>query len=112
MKKIDPEELSARYSECLRKLAAFRSISHGSVMDREHGPGGPRYQWTRKEKAKTVSVALSREQYLAMKEATANWKECKKILAEMERISRKIIFGTLPDTARRTPLSDEVLGLS
>ena len=35
--------------------------------------GGPCYQWTRKVKAKTVSVALSREQYEALKEAIDNW---------------------------------------
>jgi len=29
----------------------------------------------------------------------------------MEKISRQIIFGTVPDTKRRMPLSKKVLGL-
>ena len=38
-------------------------ISEGYVQDRGPGAGGPCYQWTRKVRGKTVSVALSREQY-------------------------------------------------
>lgn len=79
-------------------------ISHGYAQDRGSGAGGPCYQWTRKEKGKTVSVAMSA--------AIANWKRAKLILRRMEQISRRIIFTTLPDTRRSKPLTDEVLGLS
>jgi hypothetical protein len=33
----------------------------GYVQDRGPGAGGPCYQWTRKVKGKTLSVALSKE---------------------------------------------------
>ena len=72
----------------------------------------PIMPWTRKEKGKTVSVAMSREQYEAMAEAIANWKKARQILRRMEQVSRRIIFTTLPDTRRAKPLTDEVLGLS
>ena len=51
-----------------REMAAIRKelgniglVSHGYVQDRGPGAGGPCYQWTRKVKAKTVSVALSEQ---------------------------------------------------
>ena len=85
----------------------------GRVSDRAgRGAGGPCYQWTRKEKGKTISVAMSVEQYEAMAEAIANGKKAKQILRRMGQISRRIIFATLPDTKRSKPLTDEVLGLS
>ena len=74
------DELEAAKAE----LAAIRAelgnvglLSHGYVQDRGPGAGGPCYQWTRKVKAKTVSVALSREQFIAMAQAIANWKALK-----------------------------------
>jgi hypothetical protein len=35
-----------------------------------------------------------------------------KIVGEMERLSRRILFGTLPDTRRRKRLTKKVLGLN
>ncbi|MBP5786552.1 MAG: hypothetical protein J6Y19_01860 [Kiritimatiellae bacterium] len=94
-----------------RRLGALGMVTHGTVQDRGHGPGGPVYQWTRKEKGKTVSVALSREQYEAMKAASENWKAAKAILREMEILSRREIFQNLPGVNRRNPLPDKTLGL-
>lgn len=88
------------------------SVSHGYVQDRGPGAGGPCYQWTRKEKGKTVSVALSKEQFDAMREAIDNWRDIQKTLTRMEQITRQIIFTSLPDTKRRKPLTNNVLGLT
>jgi len=99
--------------ECRRlahTLSQIGWISHGYVQDRGPGAGGPCYQWTRKEKKKTVSVALSKEQYAAMKTAIVNWRTAQNILRRMETLSRKMIFQTLPDTRRRKPLSSKVIG--
>jgi len=41
----------------------------------------------------------------------ANARSLRKIVAEMERVSRQILFETLPDTRRRKRLSKKVLGL-
>ena len=87
-----------------REMAAIRKelgniglVSHGYVQDRGPGAGGPCYQWTRKVKAKTVSVALSKEQFAAMSDAIANWKMLKAKLARLEELSRLVIFRTTPD---------------
>lgn len=105
-------QLRVEYGRLQKHLAAVGWISHGYVQDRGPGAGGPCYQWTRKEKKKTVSVALSKEQYQAMQTAIQNWREVQRTLMRMEQISRLVIFGTLPDTRRRKPLSKRVLGLN
>jgi len=69
--KVDLAEIQAEYERLRGQLARLGWISQGYVQDRGPGAGGPCYQWTRKVKAKTVSVALSREQYEALKEAIA-----------------------------------------
>jgi cyclopropane fatty-acyl-phospholipid synthase-like methyltransferase len=104
--------LRAEYKKLQKQLAGLGWISHGYVQDRGRGAGGPCYQWTRKEEKKTVSVALSKEQYQAMQEAIANWRVAQATLKSMEQISREMIFASLPDTRRRKPLTSRVLGLN
>ena len=110
--KLKLTKLRAEYAALQRQLAAGGWISHGYVQNRGPGAGGPCYQWTRKERKKTVSVALSKEQYEALQEAIANWRQIQQILTRMEQISRLVIFRTLPDPRRRKPLTDHVLGLN
>ena len=92
-------------------LAQTGWISEGYVQDRGPGAGGPCYQWTRKVRGKTVSVALSLEQYGALKQAIDNGHDAQAILQQMQALSRELIFRTLPDLPRRKPLSKKVLGL-
>src|SRR2546423_14468453 len=103
---------AAAYERLRGQLARLGWISQGYVQDRGPGAGGPCYQWTRKVKAKTVSVALSREQYEALKEAIANWRQAQDVLQRMQVLSREIIFGTLPNPSRRKHLPKKVLGLN
>ena len=58
-KSSDPASREARYDQLRRRLVQTSWISEGYVQDRGPGAGGPCYQWTRKVKGKTVSVALS-----------------------------------------------------
>ena len=110
--KVNRIALEAEYAGLKTQLARPGWISQGYVQDRGPGAGGPHYQWTRKERGKTVSVALSREQYEALAEAIQNWREIERILDRMQQLTRQFIFGTLPDTRRRKPLSKKVLGLN
>jgi cyclopropane fatty-acyl-phospholipid synthase-like methyltransferase len=110
--KVDSKKLAAQYGHWQSRLAKVGWISQGYVQDRGPGAGGPCYQWTRKVKGKTVSVALSKEQYQALREAIENWRQLQVILQEMQGLSRQLIFGTLPDTQRRKPLTKKVLGLN
>ena len=73
--------------------------------------GGAGYQWTRKVAQKTITVALTAQQFTKMKEAVANQRKLRQHLRQMERISRRIIFETSPHRARRKRLSRKVLGL-
>ena len=102
----------AGYDLLRKRLGTLGYISQGSVVERGKGvPGGPRYQWTRTEKGKTVTVALSREQYEWMKQAIGNWREAKKILREMQVLSRRVLFETLPNAQVHNHRTDKVLGL-
>ena len=107
----DLTQLEAEYDQLRARLAKVGWISHGYVQDRGPGAGGPCYQWTRKVKAKTVSVALSQEQYLALKQAIENWHETQQCLERMQALSRQYIFRHLPEPPRRKRLSKNVLGL-
>ena len=110
-----PEALAAwkaQYQRLRQDLARIGYISQGSVQQRSVAASGRSgCQWTRKVAQKTVSVALSQAQYDAMKQAVANERRLWKTIQEMERVSRKIIFASAPDTRRRKRLSKKALGL-
>lgn len=110
-KRRPPVPPRAAYARLRAQLGRTGWISQGYVQDRGPGAGGPCYQWTRKVKAKTVSVALSREQYEWLREAIANWRKVQKTLQEMQRLSRQVMFETLPNPKRRKRLGKRVLGL-
>jgi len=111
-----PEPLTAwraEYRRLRQRLTRIGYISHGSVQQRSVAVSGRSgYQWTRKVALKTVSVALSQEQFEAMKEAVTNERKLWKIIQEMERVSRRIIFASVSDTRRRKRLSKKVLDLN
>ena len=109
--KVNLKQLQAEYAQLRDPLADVGWISQGYVQDRGPGAGGPCYQWTRKVRGKTVSVALSQEQYEAMRRAIENWRQLQTVLQQMQALSRQMIFGTLPDTQRRKRLTKKVLGL-
>lgn len=100
-----------RYSQMRRQLAQTGWISQGYVQNRGPGAGGPCYQWTRKVRAKTVSVALSKEQYQWLKAAIDNWRTLQAALKEMQKLSRQVLFTTVPNPSRRKRLGKRTLGL-
>ena len=101
----------ARYARLSRQLSALGWISEGYVQDRGPGAGGPCYQWTRKVRKKTVSVALSKEHFEWLSQAIENWRQAKAILKEMQQLSRQVLFTTVPNPNRRKRLGKKVLGL-
>lgn len=104
-------EVQRRYRQLCQRLAQTGWISEGYVQDRGPGAGGPCYQWTRKMRAKTISVALSKEQYEWLKTAIANWRQMQKTIKEMQKLSRQVLFATVPNPPRRKRLGKRVLGL-
>lgn len=105
------QSLERQYRRLSSSLAAIGYISQGSVLDRSTlRPPRSGYQWTRKLAQKTVTVALSPEQFHHLHKAIQNRRALTKTLAQMEKLSRQILFSTLPDTSRRKPLPKKVLG--
>jgi len=99
------------YPQLCQRLGKLAYISQGSVQDRTFRKGGgDGYQWTRKVAGKTVSVALTAEQFQLMKKATANYRELRKIIKRMEAVSRTILFAEAPHKSRLKHLSSKVLG--
>jgi cyclopropane fatty-acyl-phospholipid synthase-like methyltransferase len=101
----------AQYDVLRRRLAQVGWISEGYAQDRGPGAGGPCYQWTRKVKGKTVSVALSKEQFEWLTAAIAQWRQVQSILKEMQQLSRRVLFETVPHPPRRKRLGKKVLGI-
>ena len=100
-----------QYEQLSRRLSRLGLISQGSVQDRtQRKGGGAGYQWTRKVAAKTVTVALTAEQFAHMRQAVANYKQLRQLVGKMEKLSRRIIFENAPHQTRRKKLSRKVLG--
>lgn len=99
------------YQRLRARLGRAGWISDGYVQDRGPGAGGPCYQWTRKVKGKTVSVALSREQYEWLRAAIAEWRQVQTSLRAMQQLSRRVLFETVPGPPRRKRLGKKTLGL-
>jgi len=111
MKKTRLASLERQYERLRQSLSQIGYISQGSVLDRSTLKS-PRsgYQWTRKTARKTVTVALSVEQFIALAKAVRNRHFLAKTITQMEKISRQILFGSLSDTRRRKRLSRKALG--
>jgi len=111
-KSVPSEALPRQYQRLGASLANLGYISQGSVLDRSTlQPPRSGYQWTRKVAGKTLTVALGEEQFRALRQAIENRRRLQKIIGKMEKLSRQILFGTLPDTHRRKSLTKSVLGL-
>jgi len=80
-------EFQKQYALLRGRLADTNWISEGYVQNRGPGAGGPCYQWTRKVKGKTISVALSKEQFQWLEAAIAQWRLVQATLKEMQRLS-------------------------
>jgi hypothetical protein len=104
--------LEKQYAALRQSLALIGYISDGSVLDRARlKPPRSGFQWTRKVGQKTVTIALSADQFQAMKLAIHNGRQLRKTIHAMEALSRQILFSTTPDTRRFKPLSSKDLRL-
>ena len=99
------------YARLRQRLGRTGWISQGYVQDRGPGAGGPCYQWTRKVRGKTVSVALSRQQYQWLRQAIGQWRQVQATLRQMQQLSRQVLFATVPHPPRRKKLNKRTLGL-
>jgi type II secretory pathway component PulJ len=100
------------YDRLRKSLAQIGYISQGSVLERSVATSGRSgYQWTRKVAQKTITVSLSQPQFAALKQAVQNERTLWRTIQQMEKLSRRILFASLPDTRRRKRLTKKDLGL-
>lgn len=105
--------LPAEYRRLQQRLAQVGWIALGSLVERSKpGQGGPRYQWSRRVGYKTVTVALSLEQFRWLQEALANQRTVWDLLSRMQQLSLKYMWKRLPGPVRRKRLSKKTLGLN
>ena len=108
----EPTGFSPEYDRLRAQLADTGWVALGSVVERgQPGQGGPRYQWTRRVRQKTVTVALSREQFEWLRAAIQNNRKAWQILEQMHQLSLDHMWKHLPSTTRRKRLSKKTLGL-
>jgi len=102
-----------KYEALREELGRTGWIALGSLIERgEPGQGGPRYQWSRRAGGKTVTVALSAEQFEWMKVATANQRRVWDLLLAMQRMTMDYMLENLPNPPRRKRLTKKRLGLN
>ncbi len=102
-----------RYQELVTELAPVGYLLQGTITTRvitrpDHSPNkgspksfGPYYQWTWKNKGKTVTVNLSAEQAVVFQQAIDNNQRLQRVLAEMRDLSVLILEATTPGVTRR-----------
>jgi hypothetical protein len=116
MKRVKPaanDQLPAAYRRLRARLAQIPWIALGTVLERNRpGQGGPRYQWSRRVEGKTLTVALSAEQFAWLKQAISNQRKIEAILNQLHQQALLHMWKNLPSTSRRKRLSKKTLGLN
>lgn len=103
----------APYRQLQKQLAQTGWIALGSLVERSQpGQGGPRYQWSRRVGSKTITVALSAEQFAWLKTAIAHQRQVWDTLMQMQQITAEHVLKNLPNPPRRKRLTKKSLGLN
>jgi hypothetical protein len=89
--------LRRRFERCRAALATLDWLSEGSVTASHPG----HWRWTRKVKAKTVTVTLSPEQADAFRHAIAQHRRLEKLILEMRALSQTYLLECLAGPPRR-----------
>ncbi len=95
-------EMERRYQRLAAQLAKLQVMAQGTITERtierdiDATPGekkvyGPYYQWTFKDKGKTVTVNLTADQAKQYQRAIDEHRKMEGIVEEMRQLSRKIL---------------------
>ena len=113
VKKTPPTQFPPTYRQLQRRLATAGWIALGSLIERSQpGQGGPRYQWSRRVGPKTITVALSAQQFEWLKTAIANQRQVWDTLMKMQQLTAEHMFKNLPNPSRRKRLTKKQLGIN
>jgi hypothetical protein len=106
-------DLPREYQRLRQKLSSIGWIALGSLVERDKpGQGGPRYQWSRRVGPKTVTVALSAQQFSWLKQAISNQRDVWDILIQLQQLTAQHALQHLPGPPRRKRLSKKRLGIN
>ena len=89
--------LSRQFEQCKTQLLQLSWITQGSIFQTQQGS----WCWTRKVKAKTVTVALSAQQAQLFEQAVAQHRKLELLLAKMRDISQTFLLQSVPGPVRR-----------
>jgi len=104
-------ELEARHAALRQELPGSGYLSGGPIHRRRAGQPGSGFIRSTKVKAKTVSLALSKDRADWLEKAMTEHRCVKKFLAEMRCFSSQIMRTQFADTERIRPLNKKVLRL-
>ena len=101
--------LQRRYERLKKKLIPKGWICMGTAVTRTYQRGaggkkkqfGPYYSWTRKIDNKTVTLALTRQQYDLIREAIRRHQSLNKTLAALRETSLQYIISATPCVLKR-----------
>jgi hypothetical protein len=94
--------LRARFERCKQAILTLDWLSEGSVS--ENHPGT--WRWTRKIKARTVTVALSPAQAAAFRQAIDNHRRLEKLIQDMRALSQTFLLQSIAGPTRRAPVKN------
>ena len=89
--------LRKRFESCKTQILALDWVTQGSLSQSPQG----NWRWTRKVKAKTVTVALSDEQAELFRRAIDDHRKLEKLVDQMRAISQQVLLNSVEGPARR-----------
>jgi len=95
--KFNEADVKREYQQLCRKLADIGWISHGYYKIVAEGLAASAINGAA-NRGKTISGAISKEQYIWLKEAIENWRKIQDVMKRMENLSLTTLFKTIPDT--------------
>jgi hypothetical protein len=108
---VSAERLQRRFERLARQLGKTGWVLVGTIRPRRiparHGASrkllGPYYQWTFKERGKTVTVNLSAAQVEPFQRAIDQQRKLDELLGQMRALSRQFLDATTQGVIRRRP---------
>jgi phage shock protein A len=97
---LSPKEvrqLQERYQKLQSEIAQLGWIAQGSLMHKEPNA----WRLTRKIKAKTTTLALSKAQASLFAQAIANHRRLEELLQQMRDLSQLVLLGSVAGVKKR-----------
>ena len=107
----DPDRLRRRIERLAARLGRLGCVLVGTIRPRwiparrgkAKGRLGPYYQWTFKDRGKTVTVNLAPSQVQLFQQAIDRQRRADHLLAEMRALSRQFLEATTQGVKRHNP---------